>query len=137
MTQTSHTVLIVEDEPSLSEALKDKFTREGFHALVARNGEEGLKMAEENIPSIILLDIVMPKMDGVTMFKKLKENQNTANIPVIFLTNLSNAEQIAEELGDKNYQYLVKSDWDMKDVVGKVRSTMQEKHGVAWTVEEQ
>ncbi len=137
MTQTSHTVLIVEDEPSLSEALKDKFTREGFQALVARNGEEGLKMAEENIPSIILLDIVMPKMDGVTMFKKLKENQNTANIPVIFLTNLSNAEQIAEELGDKNYQYLVKSDWDMKDVVGKVRSTMQEKHGVAWTVEEQ
>lgn len=136
MTQTSHTVLIVEDEPSLSEALKDKFTREGFHALVARNGEEGLKMAEENIPSIILLDIVMPKMDGVTMFKKLKENQDTANIPVIFLTNLSNAEQIAEELGDRNYQYLVKSDWDMKDVVGKVRATMHEKHGVAWTVEE-
>lgn len=136
MTQTSRTVLIVEDEPSLSEALKDKFTREGFHTLVARNGEEGLKMAEEKIPSIILLDIVMPKMDGVTMFKKLKENQDTANIPVIFLTNLSNAEQIAEELGDRNYQYLVKSDWDMKDVVGKVRATMHEKHGVAWTVEE-
>ncbi|MCR4322903.1 MAG: response regulator, partial [Candidatus Azambacteria bacterium] len=74
MTQTSHTVLIVEDEPSLSSALKDKFIREGFHTLVARNGEEGLKLAQENIPSIILLDIVMPKMDGVTVFKKLKEN---------------------------------------------------------------
>lgn len=136
MTQTSHTVLIVEDEPSLSEALKDKFTREGFQTLVARNGEEGLKIAEENIPSIILLDIVMPKMDGVTMFKKLKENQDTANIPVIFLTNLSNEEQIAEELEGGSYQYLVKSDWDIKDVVGKVRATLHEKHGITWTVEE-
>ena len=134
MTQTSHTVLIVEDEPS--EALKDKFTREGFHALVARNGEEGLKMAQEKIPSVILLDIVMPKMDGVTVFKKLQENQETANIPVIFLTNLSNADQVAEEIGTGNYQYLIKSDWDMKDVVGKVRATMQEKHGVTWSVEE-
>lgn len=136
MTQTSHTVLIVEDEPSLSEALKDKFTREGFHVLVARNGEEGLKLAQEKIPSVILLDIVMPKMDGVTMFKKLQENADTANIPVIFLTNLSNAEQVAEECGVGNYQYLVKSDWDMKDVVGKVRATMHEKHGVTWAVEE-
>lgn len=136
MTQTSYTILIVEDEPSLSEALKDKFTREGFHALVARNGEEGLKLAQEKIPSLILLDIVMPKMDGVTVFKKLQENQDTAGIPVIFLTNLSNAEQVAEEIGVGNYQYLVKSDWDMKDVVGKVRATMHEKHGVAWTVEE-
>ncbi|MEK7493864.1 MAG: response regulator [Patescibacteria group bacterium] len=136
MTQTSHTILIVEDEPSLSEALKDKFTREGFHALTARNGEEGLKIAQEKVPSVILLDIVMPKMDGVTVFKKLQESQDTANIPVIFLTNLSNAEQVAEELGAGNYQYLVKSDWDMKDVVAKVRSTIQEKHGVAWAVEE-
>lgn len=136
MTQTSHTILIVEDEPSLLDALKDKFTREGFHTLTARNGEEGLKMAQEKIPSLILLDIVMPKMDGVTVFKKLQENQDTANIPVIFLSNLSNAEQVAEEIGTGNYQYLIKSDWDMKDVVGKVRATMHEKHGVAWSVEE-
>lgn len=136
MTQTSHTILIVEDEPSLLDALKDKFTREGFRTLTARNGEEGLKMAQEKIPSLILLDIVMPKMDGVTVFKKLQENQDTANIPVIFLSNLSNAEQVAEEIGTGNYQYLIKSDWDMKDVVGKVRATMHEKHGVAWSVEE-
>lgn len=136
MIQTTHTILIVEDEPSLLHALVDKFAREGFHTLTAKNGEEGLKTALEEKPALILLDIVMPKMDGITMFKKLRENQDAANIPVIFLTNLSNAEQVAEEIGAGNYQYLVKSDWDMKDVVEKVRATMHEKHGVAWTAGE-
>src|SRR6185295_10847997 len=82
-------ILIVEDELPMLNALSDTFKDEGFIVIQAHDGEEGLESAKETLPDIILVDILMPKMDGMTMLKKLREDENGKNIPVIVLTNVA------------------------------------------------
>jgi two-component system alkaline phosphatase synthesis response regulator PhoP len=118
-------VLIVEDEDFLIEALEDRFLVEGFAVLKAMDGKEGLQSALENKPDIILLDIVMPVMDGVTMLHLLREKEEGKNIPVIFLTNLSSAESIYGPLSDMSSGYLVKANWKLDDVVKKVKEVLK------------
>jgi len=114
------TILIVEDEISLCNALRDKFAGEGFSVLSAKDGEEGLKLALSERPDLILLDIIMPVMDGITMLAKLREDTWGNNAKVIILTNLSDNEKVAEALARGSYDYLVKSNWKIEDVVAKV-----------------
>lgn len=119
-------ILIVEDETSLRNALRDKLILEGFVVLEAKNGEEGLDVALRNHPDLILLDIIMPKMDGLTMLKKLREDVWGKNTKVILLTNLSDNEKVSEALLRGSYDYLVKSDWKIGDVVAKIRARLSE-----------
>lgn len=118
------TILIVEDETPLRSALQEKFTREGFSVLEARDGEEGLNAALEKHPDIILLDIIMPKMDGLTVLKKLQEDSSGKDIPVILLTNLSDDQKVAEAIKEGVYEYLVKSDWKLADLVKEVKEKL-------------
>ena len=120
-------ILIVEDERSLSQALVNKLTLEGFATLTAKNGEEGLKIALREHPDLILLDIVMPRMDGITMMKKLRQTDEWGkNVPVILLTNLSaDDEKIMRAVTENEpAYYLVKSDYTISDVVEKVRERL-------------
>ena len=119
-------ILIVEDETSLRNALSDKLRLEGFIVLEAKNGEEGLDVALRDHPDLILLDIIMPKMDGLTMLKKLREDVWGKNTKVILLTNLSDNEKVSEALLQGSYDYLVKSDWKIGDVVAKIRARLSE-----------
>ena len=80
-------ILLVEDEEMLANMYETKFKNEGFDIEKALNGEDGLKKAKEMLPDFILLDIIMPKMDGFAVLKVLKENQKTKNIPVMLLTD--------------------------------------------------
>ena len=120
-------ILIVEDEQDIREALVDKLTREGFETLEAKDGVEGLESALKEHPDLILLDIVMPKMDGMTMMKKLREDQWGGSVPIILLTNLSATDEkiIKGMVEDEPAYYLVKSDWKIKDVVQKVKETLE------------
>lgn len=117
-------MLIVEDEKPLLKALTEKFAHQGFRVLTAENGEKGLSLALENHPEIILLDIVMPKMDGITVVKKLREDEKCKNIPVILLTNLYDNEKLAEAGKYGVFDYLIKSDWKLEDVVKKVKEKL-------------
>jgi len=117
-------VLIVEDEDFLLEALEDRFLSEGFEVLKAMDGQEGLKSALESKPDVILLDIVMPIMDGVTMLHLLREKEEGKKIPVVFLTNLSSAESIYGPLENMSSGYLVKANWKLEDVVKKVKEVL-------------
>ncbi|OGH71913.1 MAG: hypothetical protein A3G00_00140 [Candidatus Magasanikbacteria bacterium RIFCSPLOWO2_12_FULL_43_12] len=123
--ENKKTILVVEDEISLLNALCDKLTRENFAVLEAKNGEEGLEVALREHPDLILLDIIMPVMDGITMLKKLREDAWGKNAKVIILTNLSDNEKVAEALEQKSQEYLVKSDWKIEDVVAKVRERLE------------
>ena len=120
-------VLVVEDDPPILRALVDKLTREGFQVFQGKNGEEGLSLALAERPDIILLDILMPVMDGSTMLTKLrKESEWGKKVPVILLTNLSTAEiKVVKAVveADPAY-YLVKSNWSMADVINKVKETL-------------
>lgn len=125
MVKTNKKILIVDDEPSLLTALRDKLTREGFTAIEAKNGEEGLEVALRDHPDLILFDIIMPVMDGMTMLKKLREDAWGKNAQVIILTNLSENEKVSQAVELGSYEYLVKSDWKIEDVVAKVREKLK------------
>ncbi len=125
-----HSILIVEDEVSLRNALVIKFTREGFMVFDAKDGESGLDIAIREYPQIILLDMVMPKMDGMTMLKKLRAvNAWGKTVPVILLTNLgADDEERSREISkDPSVYYLVKSNWAIGDLIEKVREILLKK----------
>ncbi len=126
MTKNQPKILVVEDEASLLRALSDKLTREGFAALEAKNGAEGLEVAWREHPDLILLDIIMPVMDGWTMFQKLRQNDWGKTVPVIVLTNLSadNDDQKARVANLEPAYFLVKSDWKIDDLVLKIKEIL-------------
>ncbi|OGY83161.1 MAG: hypothetical protein A2898_02200 [Candidatus Kerfeldbacteria bacterium RIFCSPLOWO2_01_FULL_48_11] len=117
-------VLIVEDERPLLEVLTDKFELEGFKVHTATDGEAGLKEAIQHHPDIILLDIVMPKMDGLTMLNELRKNVWGKTANVIMLTNLSDWKSTDKAIIQDVHEYMVKSDWKIEDVVKKVKSKL-------------
>ncbi len=118
-------VLIVEDEASLQKALLSKLEKEDYQVLQAFDGEEGLKMALEEKPDLILLDIIMPKMDGVTMLNKIREDEWGKNAKVIILTNLSEGNQVAAALDKGVHDYLVKADWRIEEVMEKIEDKLE------------
>lgn len=119
-------ILIIDDEPALLNALVDKFTRAGFKVLIAENGKEGLESAFKNQPDLILLDIIMPVMDGITMLYQLRKDKWGKNVKVILLTNLSDPGKISKPLTQKVNGYLVKSDWTLKDIIKQVTKKLKE-----------
>ena len=123
-TDKKQKILIVEDEVALLKVYAERFSGEGFLVLKASNGQEGLDLALKENPDIILLDILMPVMDGLTMMQKLRENKSwDKSVPIIFLTNLSKHEEsiMNSSTEDKPAYYLVKSDWSLSAIVEKAK----------------
>ncbi len=117
-------ILIVEDETPLRQALYDKLKREGFNPLQAKNGEEGLDMALTERPDLILIDIIMPVMDGMTALKYLRNDEWGKKVPVIVLTNLSDANNVSTALENGAYDFLVKSDWSLADLITLIKKKL-------------
>jgi DNA-binding response OmpR family regulator len=118
-------ILVIEDELSLRHVLRDKFTREGFEVIEAKNGEEGLGASLSERPDLILLDIIMPVMDGMMMLKKLREDAWGKGAKVIILTNLNDNIKVAEAMAEGSYNFLVKTDWKIEDVVKTVKEKLK------------
>lgn len=118
------TILVVEDEKSLRTALHNKFTKEGYQVLLAADGSEGLQSAKADKPDLILLDIVMPLMDGITMLRELRDDSWGKDVPVILLTNLNDEQRLADAMTRGVHDYLVKSDWKIQDVVDVVNKRL-------------
>ncbi len=116
------TVLIIEDDPLVIKALKEKFATEDLAVLEAGDGKQGLDLAFNNHPDIILLDLVMSVMDGLTMLRELRADTWGSQVPVIILTNLKDSEEIAAASKAGVNSYLIKSDWRLGDVVAKIKS---------------
>lgn len=123
-----HHILLIEDDPMLTELYQVKLEMEGFQATVATDGESGLKQSKKLKPDLILLDIMLPKLNGFAVLKELKANRGTAAIPVIVLTNLGgekadNDKKLALSLGAS--QFLVKTFHLPDDIIGQVKSTLE------------
>ncbi len=117
-------VLIVDDEKVLLDLLSSKIKQSGFDAIEACDGNEGLRRALGEHPDLILLDIIMPKMDGITLLKKLREDPWGKNVPVIVLSNLNTAESVEKSLENGVYDYLVKVDYSLDDLVDIVKKRL-------------
>lgn len=123
----NYKLVIAEDDALLLRSLKDRFEQEGFTVFSAQNGVEAVKLSLENHPDIILLDIVMPIMDGMTVLKRLREDAWGKTASVILLTNLSDSEKVAEAVSEGVYDFLIKIDWKLDDLVKKVRGQLKPK----------
>lgn len=120
-------VLVVEDEHMIAEMYATKFEMDGFDIYKAFDGSEGLDKAEEIRPDIILLDVIMPKLDGFAVLKKLRSEERFKKTPIVLLTNLGQDDDIkkGKELGADDY--FVKADHTPADVVAKVREVLARK----------
>lgn len=117
-------VLVIEDETALSELLSEKFAQEGFKVRSAESAETGIKLALNFLPDLILLDIILPGMDGLTMLKKLRQNRWGSRVPVIILSNLNDQESVSKAMKIGVYDFLVKSNVKLSDVVEEVREVL-------------
>ena len=116
------TILIAEDEAAMLSALSKKFTSEGFDVLEAKDGEEAYEKALDKKPDLVMLDIIMPKIEGIEVMKKIRGvRQWGGEVPIIMLTNLSDADSVSEAAKFRVYDFLVKTDWKLDDIVNLVK----------------
>ncbi len=118
-------ILIIEDDINLAEALDISLKEEGYEVSKAHDGLQGLELAEKNKPELILCDINMPKMDGITMLSKMRQTNWGKNIEVIMLTSYSDQQNISQALKHSVFSYLVKSDWDLEQIVEEVKKKLK------------
>jgi len=115
------TVLVVDDERAWIEILSLNLLKFGFKAIHASNGEEGLKIALREKPELVVLDIVMPKMDGLTVMKKLRGDTWGKKVPIVLFTSLMPNEEMMRRISvDKPALYLIKTEHEPEEVVGKI-----------------
>lgn len=115
-------LLIVEDEKALASILEDRFSREGYQVFQAQNGQEGLEMAKAHHPQVILLDLMMPVMDGKSMLIKLREIEDLKKTPVVVLTNAGEADNIRiTQHYFSAVDFLIKSNVTLDQIVKRVK----------------
>ena len=121
MSKPAVSVLAVEDDKFISNAFKTKFEAEGFKFKAAFNGEEALTILKTFVPSIIILDLVMPIKNGFEVLKEVKKDKRLSKIPIIVATNLGEEQYIvkAKEMGASDY--MLKSELSLADLVKKIK----------------
>lgn len=119
-------ILLVEDDIGLSEMYQKKLSLEGFDAIIARSGGEGLQLALSSKPDVILLDIMLPGLDGMTVMKRLREDPWGKDVPIIILTNLNADDKIIKDVmeGHPAY-YLMKANVDPLKVIERVHEVLR------------
>jgi DNA-binding response OmpR family regulator len=125
MENSSLKILLIEDDKTLIEMYTLKFKEAGLNLLIAADGLTGLELAKKELPKVILLDIMMPKMDGFAVLTDLRKDSKTKNIPILMLTNLGQKNDVekGKKLGANDY--IVKASMTHSQVVGKVKSYLK------------
>jgi len=119
-------ILFVEDETALQKAFGTILKDKGYEVISAFDGETGLKLAKEEKPNLILLDLILPKAHGFEVLKKLKEEKETQQIPVIILTNLEDMENVGKALELGAMSYLIKAKYSLEEVLEKIKKALGE-----------
>ncbi len=117
-------ILIIEDDPLMRRMYQKIFTFEKYSVTMATNGEDGLVKVKSQKPNLILLDIMMPKMNGLQVLTKLKADPDTKKIPVIVLTNLAGKQDAETAMAKGAVKYIIKSEKDPKEVVKIVKQIL-------------
>lgn len=123
-------ILIIEDTVSFSQMYVSKLESCGFEALVCQDGEKGFSVGCKEKPDLILLDIILPKLDGFAVLRLLKENSQTKNIPVILLTCLSQKSDIEKGLKLGAEDYLIKDQFSPQEVINKIKKILDPSYQV-------
>ena len=119
-------ILIIEDESALQKTFGDVLGQEGYKIVPALDGESGARLAKTEKPDLILLDLILPKMNGFEVLKKIKEDEETKDIPVIVLTNLEGMGDVEKALELGATTYLVKANYSLEEVIQKIKKSLGE-----------
>lgn len=119
-------ILFIEDDPLIVKIYTTRLTADGYEVFSAENGEDGLKVAEEVMPDLIVLDIMMPKLDGFAVLTQLRQNEKTKDIPVLVYSNLAQEEEMkrAKTLGAT--EFIVKANLSPTEMVEKIKQYLQQ-----------
>ncbi|OGZ33346.1 MAG: hypothetical protein A3I88_00635 [Candidatus Portnoybacteria bacterium RIFCSPLOWO2_12_FULL_39_9] len=119
------TILFIEDESTLQKTVGQILEQEGYEIKGALDGETGLALAKREKPDLILLDLILPKLDGFEVLKGLKQDEATRSIPVIILTNLESSADVERALDLGASTYLVKANYELEEVVAKIKDILK------------
>ena len=118
-------IVFIEDETTLQKMLAVALKETGYSVTTASDGEAGLAAVRAEKPNLVLLDLILPKMDGFTVLSEIKKDELIAHIPVIVLTNLESAEDVEKVVALGATTYLVKANYDLPDIVAKVKEILE------------
>jgi len=118
-------ILIVEDDKFLRELIAQKLTKEGYDASEAFDGEEGIKKIKEEKPDLVLLDLILPGIDGFEVLSKMKEDSALSSIPVIILSNLGQKEDVEKGLKLGAVDYLIKAHFTPGEIIDKIKAVLK------------
>ncbi|OGZ33686.1 MAG: hypothetical protein A2Y98_01525 [Candidatus Portnoybacteria bacterium RBG_19FT_COMBO_36_7] len=122
-------ILIVEDDKFLRDLIIKKLKNEGYETVFAVGGEEGLKKIEEERPSLVLLDLILPGIDGFEVLKQVKSNSSDEikNIPVIILSNLGQQDDVKKGINLGAVDFLIKAHFTPSEIIDKIKQVLKEK----------
>jgi two-component system, OmpR family, phosphate regulon response regulator PhoB len=129
MAETALTILIVEDDMLFQGVYRTRLTQQGFLVKVVSDGETALREIEQSPPDLILLDLVLPRLNGLEMLSRLKQNPQHAELPVIILTSRGEPADVERGLQAGAEDYLIKSSTNPKEVIWKIRTALAKKTG--------
>ncbi|XOB42736.1 MAG: response regulator [Candidatus Nealsonbacteria bacterium] len=118
-------ILIIEDDRFLRELISRKLTDEGFDAVGAADGEEGIKKVKEEKPDLILLDLILPSIDGFEVLSRIKKDESVKSIPVIILSNLGQKEEVEKGLKMGAVDYLIKAHFTPGEIISKIKNNLK------------
>jgi DNA-binding response OmpR family regulator len=119
------TILIIEDDKFLRELIAQKLIKEGYEISEAIDGEEAMKKVREEKPNLVLLDLILPGIDGFEVLSKMKEDPALAQIPVIILSNLGQKEDVERGLKLGAVDYLIKAHFTLGEIIEKINYALK------------
>ncbi len=117
-------ILIIEDDSFLANIYKNKFEAEGFKVYTETDGQSGLASFEKKVPSLVLLDVLLPKLDGFSIIKKAKSSKKLKHIPIVLLTNLGHKDDVKKGMDLGAEDYLIKAHFKPSETVNKVKNIL-------------
>jgi CheY-like chemotaxis protein len=122
--ETTPVVLVADDEPSMLALVARHITTMGYQVYEASDGEQAWQLAREHLPDLVLLDVMMPKMNGFDVLRALKGDPGVSDIPVIMLTNLEQPADIKRAADGGAHSYLVKSNMNLDELAAKIAGAL-------------
>ena len=118
-------ILLAEDDVFMLEIMSEKLRKNGFEVNIAKNGEDCMRVLSSFRPDIVLLDILMPKIDGFEILRRMRESESLSNIPVVILSNLGQKEEIQRALNLGAKDYIIKSNFTTNEIVEKINAVLR------------
>lgn len=125
MSSQTPKILIVEDDNAIGKILVNRLNEDGYVTFLETNGRDGLNRAIEEHPDLIVLDLMMPVMDGISMLEELRKDEWGKEAQVLIMTNLTNDDKLQKSFELGVYEYLVKANWELGAVIQKIKHMLE------------